>query len=42
MPKIMFRHDDNAHRKQAIELSSNKDIYKDKKVIFLSGTLEML
>ena len=36
MPKIMFRHDDNAHRKQAIELSSNKDIYKDKKVIFLS------
>ena len=36
MPKFMFKHDDNAHRKQANELSSNKDIYNNKKVIFLS------
>mgnify|MGYP001273225056 CR=1 FL=1 len=36
MPKFMFKHDDNAHRKQANELSSSKDIYNDKKVIFLS------
>ena len=36
MPKFMFKHDDNAHRKQANELSPNKDIYNDKKVIFLS------
>lgn len=35
MPKVVFHHDDNAHRKMAYELNLSKSIYRYKKVVFL-------